>query len=205
MDLKAIFEKLCHSFTEDPNLITLLWQEIEARYSEKGRYYHTLVHLEQMIHELESVKDHLSDFNGVLFSVFYHDVIYDAFSQSNEEKSAAYAVPRLEKLGLSPDRVSKIHDQIIATKAHQQSEDHDTNYLLDADLSVLGKDWQTYLDYSQKIRKEYAIYPDFLYKPGRKKVLKHFLEFKNIFKTEVFRSRYEMQAGINLKAELEIL
>jgi predicted metal-dependent HD superfamily phosphohydrolase len=40
---------------------------------------------------------------------------------------------------------------------------------LDADLSILGKDLDTYLAYTKMIRKEYSIYPDFLYKPGRKK------------------------------------
>lgn len=205
MDLKKIFEQLCLSFTKDENLISALWQEIETRYSEKGRHYHNLLHLENMIHELEAVRDKISSFDEVLFSVFYHDVIYDASSKSNEEKSAAYAVLRLEKLQLSQNRILKIQNQIIATKTHQKSDDDDTNYLLDADLSVLGKDLETYLDYSRKIRKEYSIYPDFLYKPGRKKVLKHFLELDGIFKTEAFKHLYETQAIENIKAEIQML
>lgn len=205
MNLKIIFEQLCLSYTEDKALISLLWQEIEKQYSEKGRHYHNLLHLEKMILELETVKDRISDFDEVLFSVFYHDVIYDASSKSNEEKSAAYAIPRLQKLKVSPDSVSKIQDQITATKAHQKANDNDTNYLLDADLSVLGKDLETYLDYSRRIRKEYSIYPDLLYKPGRKKVLKHFLKLDGIFKTEEFRAQYETQAIKNIKAELQLL
>lgn len=205
MNLKIIFEQLCLSYTEDKALISLLWQEIEKQYSEKGRHYHNLLHLENMILELETVKDRISDFDEVLFSVFYHDVIYDASSKSNEEKSAAYAIPRLQKLKIFPDSVSKIQDQITATKAHQKADDNDTNYLLDADLSVLGKDLETYLDYSRRIRKEYSIYPDLLYKPGRKKVLKHFLKLDGIFKTEEFRAQYETQAIKNIKAELQLL
>ncbi len=81
----------------------------------------------------------------------------------------------------------------------------DINYLLDADLSVLGKDRETYLVYTQMIRKEYSIYPDFLYKPGRKKVLRHFLELENIFKTEYFRDQYETQAKENIETELRLL
>ncbi|MDR6919228.1 MULTISPECIES: hypothetical protein [Chryseobacterium] len=205
MDLKKTFEQLSLSFTKDKNLISSCWQEIDVQYSEKGRHYHHLLHLENMIHELETVRDKISSFDEILFSVFYHDVIYDASSKSNEEKSAAYAVLRLEKLQLSQDKILKIQNQIIATKTHQKSDDHDTNYLLDADLSVLGKDLETYLDYSRKIRKEYSIYPDFLYKPGRKKVLKHFLELDGIFKTEEFKSLYETQAIENIKAELQML
>jgi predicted metal-dependent HD superfamily phosphohydrolase len=142
------------------------------------------------------------NFNNISFSVFYHDVIYDATSKLNEEKSAEFAQSRLQKSGLNEYDLSEISKQILATKSHQKSENSDINYLLDADLSILGKDSETYLDYTKKIRKEYSIYPDFLYKPGRKKVLQHFLELENIFKTEDFRDRYELQAKENIEVEI---
>jgi hypothetical protein len=46
---------------------------------------------------------------------------------------------------------------------------------------------------------------DFLYNPGRKKVLKHFLDMKTIFKTAYFQEKYERQARINLASEMETL
>lgn len=205
MNLKNQFEQLCYPFTEDRQLINSLWNEIETRYSEKGRHYHNLLHLENMFRELETVKNNISDFTAISFSVFYHDVIYDASSKSNEEKSAAQAEKRLGELHLDKDRISLISAQILATKSHQRSDDGDTNYLLDADLSVLGKDFKTYLEYTQNIRKEYSIYPDFLYKPGRRKVLKHFLELESIFKTEYFKQKYEVQAKENIATELQLL
>lgn len=205
MDLKNQFEQLCSRFTEDRQLIHSLWNEIETRYSEKSRHYHDLLHLENMFTELEDVKGNISDFTGISFSVFYHDIIYDATSKSNEEKSAATAEKRLAELHLSKDDISVISEQIIATKSHLLSDHNDTNYLLDADLSVLGKDFKTYMEYTRNIRKEYSIYPDFLYKPGRKKVLKHFLELESIFKTEYFKEKYEVQAKENIEAELRLL
>ncbi|MFP3594269.1 hypothetical protein [Chryseobacterium sp. SIMBA_038] len=205
MELKDRFNQLCLQFTKDQNLIEKFWKEIEKKYSEKGRHYHNLEHLENMFSELESVKDKISDFNIISFSVFYHDVIYDASSKSNEEKSAEYGKIRLEKLDIDKQSIDTISNQIIATKAHQKSDDQDTNYLLDADLSILGKDVETYLEYTKKIRKEYSIYPDFLYKPGRKKVLQHFLELENIFKTDYFREKYEVQARKNIEFEISLL
>ncbi|CAD0224515.1 hypothetical protein [Chryseobacterium sp. JV274] len=205
MDLKNYFETLCSPFTENKQLINSLWNELETRYSEKGRYYHNLFHLENMFHELEAVKVNISDFKAIAFSVFYHDIIYDATSKSNEEKSAARAEKRLGELHINNDKITIISQQILATKSHQKSDHKDTNYLLDADLSVLGKDFKTYLEYTQNIRKEYSIYPDFLYKPGRKKVLRHFLELESIFKTEYFKEKYEVQAKENIAAELELL
>ncbi|NIF06872.1 hypothetical protein F3J23_15605 [Chryseobacterium sp. Tr-659] len=205
MNLKERFEQLCSSFTEDKNLISSLWKEIETQYSGKGRYYHDLLHLENMFRELEEVRSHISDFTAISFSVFYHDVIYDATSKSNEEKSARKAEKRLKEMGAGNDYIENISTQILATKHHQRSDNGDTNYLLDADLSVLGKDLRTYLDYTQKIRREYSIYPDLLYKPGRKKVLQHFLELESIFKTEYFKRKYEAQAKENIAAEIQLL
>lgn len=205
MKLKGNFTDLCLHFTKNGNLIENLWQEIETRYSAKDRYYHDLFHLENMFMELESVKSRIADFYTVSFSVFYHDIIYDASSKSNEEKSASHAAERLQKVGFPRALILKTENQILATKSHTKSDDPDTNYLLDADLSVLGKDSAIYFDYTRKIRKEYALYPDFLYKPGRKKVLKHFLELKSIFKTEHFRDKYEQQARRNIAAEIELL
>ncbi|MGN7865887.1 HD domain-containing protein [Chryseobacterium sp.] len=205
MHLKDQFTQICLPLHKDDELINGLWNEIETKYTEKGRYYHNLLHLDNMFQELEAVKDRISRFTLVAFAVFYHDVIYDATSKSNEEKSALTAQKRLAELGLPQEEIKIVSDQILATKSHQESENMDINYLLDADLSVLGKDRETYLVYTQMIRKEYSIYPDFLYKPGRKKVLKHFLELENIFKTEYFRHQYETQAKENIETELRLL
>ncbi|MGK6341844.1 hypothetical protein ACMGDK_06360 [Chryseobacterium sp. DT-3] len=205
MNLKGNFTDLCLHFTKDRSLIENLWHEIETQYSGKGRHYHDLFHLENMFMELESVKNHIEDFYTVSFSVFYHDVIYDASSKSNEEKSASYAAERLQRMGLPQAIILKTESQILATKSHQKSDDEDTNFLLDADLSVLGKDSAIYFDYTRKIRKEYTLYPDLLYKPGRKKILKHFLEMESIFKTKHFRNTYEQQARKNIAAEIQLL
>lgn len=120
----------------------------------------------------------------------------------NEEKSSEFAKFRLEKLGVNKIDIEEFSEQILATKSHQKSGNNDTNYLLDVDLSILGKDIESYVKYTQQIRKEYSIYPDFLYKPGRRKVLQHFLVLESIFKTEYFKGKYEVQARENIKFEL---
>lgn len=205
MSLKERFEQSCFQYTQDKNFIENMWLEIEKKYSEKGRYYHNLEHLDNMFAELDLVKNKVINFTNISFSVFYHDVIYDASSKSNEEKSAEIAKKRLQQLNFKPSDISEIEHQILATKAHQNSAEKDLNYLLDTDLSILAKDLETYIDYTKKIRKEYSIYPDLLYKPGRKKVLKHFLAMENIFKTNHFRERYEEQAKKNIQWEIDNL
>ena len=203
--LNLIFSKLISKFSNDENLKADYWREIEKNYSQKSRKYHNLLHLENMIVELEPVKDQILDYETLLFSVFYHDIIYKSTSKDNEEKSAEIAKSRLEKINISNEKTTKIYNQILATKSHQRSKNSDTNFLLDADLAILGKDWKIYEQYTQQIRKEYSIYPDFLYNPGRKKVLIHFLEFDEIFKTYYFKDKYEQIARENIEREIQLL
>src|SRR5690606_34481974 len=99
--------------------------------------------------------------------------VYNITRQDNEQKSADIAEDRLAKLGVPADKISMCQNQIMVTKEHHDSTDNDTNYLLDFDLLILGDTPENYKDYTKKIRNEYSIYPDFLYKKGRKKVLQH--------------------------------
>ena len=205
MNTKAIFENLIAKYSNNEKLKPDYWKEIEKNYSQKSRKYHNLLHLENMILELENVKEEISDYDVMLFSVFYHDIIYKVTSKDNEEKSAEIAKIRLEKLNISNERTIKIYNQILVTKSHKKSNDSDTNFLLDADLAILGKEWNVYENYVHQIRKEYSIYPDFLYNPGRKKVLIHFLEFAEIFKTDYFNDKYEKIARENIQREISML
>ncbi|MDI9865290.1 hypothetical protein QM480_13200 [Flectobacillus sp. DC10W] len=136
-------------------------------------------------------------------SLFYHDAVYDSLKSNNEEKSAALAERRMKDLEVSEEIVARVVEMILVTKTHIVSENQDINYFTDADLSILGKNWEVYNQYAKQVRNEYAIYPDLLYNPGRKKVLKHFLEMNQIFKTDYFTQKYEEQARINIQRELE--
>jgi len=108
-------------------------------------------------------------------------------------------------LHCSAGQVNNCTAQILATKKHTWSNDSDTNYFTDADLSILGSPPAVYKAYVQSIRKEYKLYPDFVYNPGRQKVLKHFLDMPAIFKTAHFTNKYESQARMNLQEELRSL
>ncbi len=62
-----------------------------------------------------------------------------------------------------------------------------------------------YNDYARQVRQEYSLYPDMIYKPGRRKVLRHFLAMPKIFKTDIFFELYEESARRNLQREMEFL
>ena len=203
--LTDTFLNLVTGFTNDHELANNLWLEIFTKYSEPKRHYHTITHLENLITELKEVKTNIQDWQTTLFAVFYHDVVYKASSSTNEEDSAKLAKQRLTEISYPTDRISKCIEMIMATKNHKDSNDNDINYFTDADLAILGQNPEDYYEYTENIRKEYSIYPDFIYNSGRKKVLQHLLQMDRIYKTEYFYNRYEKQARINGNSELEAL
>lgn len=203
--LKTIFIELLSKYSSNTNLHRTLWNEIEKQYSSTKRHYHSLSHLENLLIELNEIKSNIKDWDTTLFSLYYHDIIYDAKSSKNEEKSAELAIKRLKDIGYPPLKIEHCFNQIIATKSHEVNEDSDTNLFTDADLSILGSCWETYTTYISQIRKEYSIYPDFIYKPGRQKVLHHFLDMQRIFKTDYFYFKFEQQARQNIRKELKLL
>lgn len=202
INLQEIWNQLASKYSGDSQFVKKLWEEIEFSYTNKNRYYHNLGHLEYMIEKAQQYKEKLTDPDTVFFSIFYHDIVYDPKRQDNEQKSAEIARENLSRLGVPSEKIVNCQNQIISTKAHSRSIENDINYLLDFDLAILGESPELYTDYTKKIRKEYSIYPDFLYKRGRKKVLQHFIEMDRIFKTEEFYNNYERQARENMKTEL---
>lgn len=203
--LKETFTRLASNYSDNETLKNELWSEIESAYSEEGRHYHTLTHLKVLLAQLTEVKTEINNWEITLFTLFYHDLVYNPLHSDNEEQSAEIAIERMKQLNVPKEMIILCLRQIIATKQHEKNEDPDCNYFLDADLSVLGSNWETYYQYAKNVRKEYAIYPPVVYNPGRKKVLQHFLEMERIFKMEHFFAKFEKQAKENLRREMGIL
>lgn len=203
MNLEKIYSELLLNIGFSANEIQQNWKDLEKAYSTKSRHYHNLTHIWAMIESFETYRDKLQNPDEILFSIFYHDFVYSASKKDNELKSAEYALAVLsENNNLNRQLV---FDAICATQQHQHNKIEDINWLIDFDLKILAKDWEDYKIYFEQIRKEYRIYPDFLYKPGRAKALKHFLENEFIFQTEEFRNLYEEKARINIEKEIKLL
>ena len=203
MKLKDKYIELLLNIGFEENEIQQNWLDLEKAYSKKSRHYHNLTHLKDMIESFEKYTDKLQNPNEVLFSIFYHDIVYSSSKKDNELKSAQYAVKILPKETTLNSEL--VFDAICATQLHQHNEIEDINWLIDFDLKILARDWEEYKIYFEQIRKEYRIYPDFLYKPGRAKALKHFLENEFIFQTDEFRKLYEEKARINIEKEILLL
>ncbi len=203
--LKLIYIELLKNYTDDNSLRNELWNEIEQLYSDKKRHYHNLLHLENLLNELLEVKDKIENWNTILFTLFYHDIIYNVLKSDNEEQSAELAEKRMKQINVPIQIIEKCKSQILATKKHIDNSDIDTNFFIDADLSILGKDNETYSLYKKNVRLEYLYYPSVIYKHGRAQVLDSFRNFDRVYKTDYFSTKYEQNAKRNIDSEVEAI
>ncbi len=205
--LRSKWINLSSKYAEDEKITITFWDEILKHYTSNNRYYHNLYHIQNMLLQAEEHKSVIEDFDVLVFSIWYHDIIYKSTKKDNEEKSGLFAKKALKKLNIEEKRRENVQKLIISTKKHQIVLDNnqDNAFLLDFDLSILGADWETYKNYTHQIRKEYKIYPDFIYKLGRKKVLRHFLDRETLYFTKAYRLKFEYQARENLLKEIELL
>jgi predicted metal-dependent HD superfamily phosphohydrolase len=203
--LKEAFCKALSHYNRDETVANTLWADIYQNHTAKTRQYHNITHLENLLLELLPCRDVIQDWDVIIFSICYHDIVYDVLINNNEELSAAYAKSKLEPANVPACKVGQCMLQIAATKLHNKTGDTDTDLFTDADTGILGKSRATYNEYAAQIRQEYLVYPDSLYNPGRQKVLQQFLNTAAIFKTDYFFNLYELQARDNIKQEIESL
>jgi predicted metal-dependent HD superfamily phosphohydrolase len=202
--IKQEFLTSLNNYISDSERQLAMWSEIQKNYSEPNRHYHNLAHLNSILAELKIHQDKFSNWDTIVFAIAYHDLVYNTLKSNNEELSAETATKRLISISFPEKLADFCSHLILSTKKHESS-DGETNLFTDADLSILGSDSETYALYSKQIRREYSIFPDLVYNPGREKVLTHFLNMNNIYKTKEFSKKYELTARANLLAELNAL
>ena len=90
--VKHRLASLCRSAGISNDKEAELWTQLEQRYSEEHRFYHTLRHIASLLTmSAEAMKcdpPKLSSPDTVDWAILYHDVVYDAKSKTNEEDSA---------------------------------------------------------------------------------------------------------------------
>ena len=181
------------------------WAQLAKLYTGRHRHYHNFEHLANIFAVLDTAEQDWIDRPVLDLAVFYHDAVYSALRKDNEARSAQLAVNHLTAWGLSHDRIERCRLLIEATLPHTLPaavNDVDGRYFMDADLEALAWDWPRYLDYAQRIRREYWMYPGPMYRRGRKEVLSSFLERERFYLTDEHQRKWEVAARANLAREV---
>lgn len=205
-DLPLRFQKDLLPYHVAPKMAAMWWEEIHQHYGQPKRAYHNLDHLAALFHWADSYETLLNDPETVHWAIWYHDIIYQARRQDNEEQSAILAKKRLVEIGLPAKKIADVAGYIRATAQHLSVEaTGDLAFFLDFDLAILGASPEVYANYAAAVREEYQHVPGFLYRRGRKKVLRYFLETPRLYRTDVLYGLLEEKAKENLRQELDRL
>ena len=182
----------------------IIFQDLVSRYGESHRFYHVLAHIVSMLNEFEEVTHLAGNSIAVRLAIWYHDAIYDTAEKlphptSNEERSALLAQEELEYLGQDSKIVGHVVIHVLATEHTFGGYSPDTRLLLDLDLAIFGKSDEEFDEFDRNIRKEYARVPEIIYRSGRIKILRMFLDREKLYLTTTLAEKYDKKARENLK------
>jgi predicted metal-dependent HD superfamily phosphohydrolase len=176
------------------------YRHVRRAWRGMGRHYHTLIHLDACLRELDPVRELAARPAEVEIALWFHDVIYRSWRRDNEEQSAKLAAQMLR--AAPAETVERIRQMILDTRHLDEELGGDTALTADIDLSILGQPADVYGTFERAIRREYWWVPRTKYVPARSAVLERFLARSSIYQHDLFYQRYETQARTNLTAEL---
>jgi predicted metal-dependent HD superfamily phosphohydrolase len=174
-------------------------EELETRYAEPHRSYHTMDHIESCLAWLDWAYGQAHRPAEVELALWFHDAIYDPTRRDNEERSAELAEGFLQAHGAPAHSIERMGEMIRATKAHQASHG-DAALVCSIDLSVLGAEPRSYARYEAAVRREYGYVPEAAYREGRRHFLQALLERPAIYANLALRDLLECAARRNLRA-----
>ena len=198
-DLRKQWLQLFESF-ENQSLVESMYEEIQKRYSEPHRAYHTLEHIEACLAHAKKVV--FDDAFAVLIALCFHDVVYNPAAKDNEFQSALIAQAFLHNISCPPQAITKIVHLIESTAHPSSPQTQDEKYLLDIDLMILASSAKDYREYEKQIRFEYKHVPDEIFFEKRAKFLRSLLQCDRIYQSSHFQEKGEASARLNIKQSL---
>jgi predicted metal-dependent HD superfamily phosphohydrolase len=186
--------------TAHDDAITAAGADVEARWAEPHRRYHTTAHLRAVLSNVDTLAAQADDPDLVRLAAWFHDAVYDPRGADNEAASADLAVTVLTGLGVPIGNVDEVRRLVLLTAGHTATaDDRNGAVLCDADLAILAAVPDAYDDYARRVRAEYAHVPDELFRVGRATVLRQLLELPALFRV---MPAWEPRARANLEREL---
>lgn len=178
-----------------------LFEELETRYAETHRAYHTLAHVQSCLAFFDGHRAQARRPAEVELALWSHDAVYDPARADNEARSAALACSRLRTLGVPHDASRRVSGLIVETAAHRASEG-DAALVCAIDLSVLGAAWEAFDAYQAAVRMEYRHVADAVFAVGRASFLRALVQREVIYANRAIREQLEVPARRNIQRAL---
>lgn len=182
--------------------------DLERRYAEPHRRFHTLLHVSRVLADVERLLDALPreerarvDGNAVRLAAWFHDAVYDPRSSTNEADSADLAARALIDTPHLAGHLPAVRRLILATAEHRPARGAvDEAVLLDADMAILAVNPAEYEAYAAAVRAEYAHLDNDAWQQGRAAFLQRALDRPRLF--NFAEASVERAARANLAREL---
>jgi pantetheine-phosphate adenylyltransferase len=192
--LKSAWESLAGT-----DAVSEKWfNKIIQHHSEPHRFYHNTGHLSALVKHAQKLPsmDSLSK-ASILYTIFFHDIVYNPLSKTNESDSAKVWLDFAAEKQVIHPIYENVEKAILATASHfQPTQLEFIEYFLDLDLSILGSSPKDFKEYEDNIRSEYNFVPEDVYNLERAKIMKTLI---NPFKTQWAKNIWGQQAEENLK------
>jgi len=179
--------------------------ELQCRYGEPQRHYHTLQHLGECLAWFEREKELAERPGEVALALWFHDAVYDVHAHDNEARSAEWAHGAILAAGAPADAADRVHALVMATRHDAVPEGRDAELLIDIDLSILGADPARFDEYERQVNAEYAFVPAEVRRPRRRAILQRFLAREAIYATPRMHALLEARARANLARSIAAL
>ena len=180
-----------------------VYGELQRRYEAPYRHFHNIAHIRDCVRRVDEVAPLLVDPDAVELALWFHDVVYDVGTATNERRSAEMF------LALSPGARFALRHRvcslIMATRHARSVHGNDRRFIVDIDLSGFGAPWDDFMRNGACLREESAALTDAQYHAGQVSFLQRLQRRARLYATDYFRDRYEAVARENLRRILERL
>ena len=148
---------------------------ILSMWNESNRSYHNLNHLNDLISQINENKSKYSEkeYEKLILTALFHDVVYDPASKTNEEDSANFLIEcAVDKKNSD---ILDVKQMILDTKTHNSTTNLSESFN-NYDMNIVERDFDQLLEWERGISEEYSIYSKEEYKEGRLKFLESILD-----------------------------
>jgi predicted metal-dependent HD superfamily phosphohydrolase len=176
-----------------------------SNYFNPDRHYHNMSHVADLLMLLPEMvaeyRDQIKHMDELVQAVIWHDETYVPGAQHNEAISARQAVRA------NPHLNGEVIRNIVMATRHtgEPLATIEEQIMVDIDLHGLALDFETFTANTDAIRLEYGAVSDEDWKAGRGAFYRAMLARPRIYYTDLYHSRLEKRARVNLQMGLEVL
>lgn len=172
-----------------------------ARMNDFRLHYHTPIHILSIF---DFAREHkISLQHHETLAIWFHDAIYEPTNKNNEERSTDFMIALVSEY-IPYEKYSAAANIIEDTARHLEPLQYNSSDLvLDLDISNFACDCVEHLTANEAIRREFSQYSDLEFLKGRLDFLQKFLAKGFIYRTPIFKEKFETKAITNIQEDIE--